>query len=404
MSGKINEVLKTDFNFDNASGEDSLTENIYKKIKQHKDAQLAELPGGLINLVMQQKDENSLTSGGQLSVENNDHQPTSYSNKNFEQFFSSSTAHTGLSANNKTQRFQSAADIVNQQLPDKMAAKAVNNTKAADLLAGNGANKAKSADFFAGDGVNKAKSADLLVGNGVNKAKSADLLAGNDVNKVKAADLFAGNGVTNTKPADARMESSINNSPTTHLVAESERGRSDINRTLPTGTVLSESAILTRVADKEKPSQVPLAERKSSLFQDSDALMQQQQGGLLKREAVSEGQPGNAAEHSRSNSAAMLQSKMRAQAAESPSSSRSLDLDYKFQQWSGQHSVKVSVSGEAVRDGNMTLLPSGTRAADALTSQFAQLTSHTPKLLEPRRDGDEQKQRQQEHAQDEEQE
>ncbi|WP_261641788.1 hypothetical protein [Erwinia mallotivora] len=376
MSGKINEVSKTDFNFDNASGEDSLTENINKKIKQHKDAQLAELPGGLINLVMQQKDENSLTSGGQLSVENNDHQPTSYSNKNFEQFFSSSTAHTGLSDNNKTQLFQSDTDIVNQQLPDKMAAKAVNNTKAADLLVGNGANKAKSAD--------------LLVGNGVNKAKSAD--------------LFAGNGLNNIKPADARMESSIDNSPTTHLVAESERGRSDINRTLPTGTALSESAILTRVADKEKPSQVPLAERKSSLFQDSDALMQQQQGGLLKREAVNEGQPSNAAEHSRSNSAAMLQSKMRAQAAESPTSSRSLDLDYKFQQWSGQHSVKVSVSGEAVRDGNMTLLPSGTRAADALTSQFAQLTSHTPKLLEPRRDGDEQKQRQQEHAQDEEQE
>ncbi|EXU76593.1 hypothetical protein [Erwinia mallotivora] len=376
MSGKINEVLKTDFNFDNASGEDSLTENINKKIKQHKDAQLAELPGGLINLVMQQKDENSLTSGGQLSVENNDHQPTSYSNKNFEQFFSSSTAHTGLLDNNKTKRFQSATDIVNQKLPDKMAAKAVNNTK----------------------------SADLLVGNGVNKTKSADLFTGNDVNKVKAADLFAGNGLNNIKPADARMESSINNSATTHLVAESERGRSDINRTLPTGTALSESAILTRVADKEKPSQVPLAERKSSLFQDSDALMQQQQGGLLKREAVNEGQPGNAAEHSRSNPAAMLQSKMRAQAAESPTSSRSLDLDYKFQQWSGQHSVKVSVSGEAVRDGNMTLLPSGTRAADALTSQFAQLTSHTPKLLEPRRDGDEQKQRQQEHAQDEEQE
>ncbi|WP_224653928.1 hypothetical protein [Pectobacterium versatile] len=85
--------------------------------------------------------------------------------------------------------------------------------------------------------------------------------------------------------------------------------------------------------------------------------------------------------------------------------SRSFDIDYPFQRWAGDHSVKISIPTEARRDANITLLPSDTRAADALSRQMVHLSGHTAELLKPEQDSEERERRQQQqNAQDEEQE
>lgn len=52
----------------------------------------------------------------------------------------------------------------------------------------------------------------------------------------------------------------------------------------------------------------------------------------------------------------------------------------------------------------MTLLPSDTRAADALSRNLSHLTGHSPELLQPRQERDEQQKREQQPQPDEEQE
>lgn len=82
---------------------------------------------------------------------------------------------------------------------------------------------------------------------------------------------------------------------------------------------------------------------------------------------------------------------------------KNLELDYPFRSWAGEHSVKVTVPTQSLREGNITLLPSDPRAADALSRHMSQLNGLSPDLLQPGQDSDEQ--RQQQHAQqDEEQE
>jgi hypothetical protein len=85
--------------------------------------------------------------------------------------------------------------------------------------------------------------------------------------------------------------------------------------------------------------------------------------------------------------------------------SQTLEVDYSFQRWSGDHSVKISVPTQALREGNITLLPSDARAADMLSRNMGHLTGLTPELLQPQRDRDEQQQqRRQQPQQDEDQE
>lgn len=105
---------------------------------------------------------------------------------------------------------------------------------------------------------------------------------------------------------------------------------------------------------------------------------------------------------------AMLQKTMQNAAAVTDSnhgaSSRSFNIDYQFQRWAGDHSVKISIPTEARRDANIMLLPSDARAADVLSKQMVHLSGHTPELLKPEHDNEEQKRHQQQDAQDEEQE
>jgi len=87
------------------------------------------------------------------------------------------------------------------------------------------------------------------------------------------------------------------------------------------------------------------------------------------------------------------------------SESQTLEVDYQFQRWSGDHSVRISVPTEARREGNITLLPSDARAADVLQRNMGHLTGLTPDLLRPQQERDEQQQqRRQQQEQDEEQE
>lgn len=83
---------------------------------------------------------------------------------------------------------------------------------------------------------------------------------------------------------------------------------------------------------------------------------------------------------------------------------QTLEVDYSFQRWSGDHSVKVTIPAQALREGNMTLLPSDARAADALSRNLGMLAGHSPELLQPRQERDEQQKREQQSHQDGEQE
>ncbi|WP_042959099.1 SpaN/EivJ family type III secretion system needle length determinant [Erwinia tasmaniensis] len=71
---------------------------------------------------------------------------------------------------------------------------------------------------------------------------------------------------------------------------------------------------------------------------------------------------------------------------------QSMDLKYRFQSWSGDHSVKVSVSPETRGAGNIILHPSDPRAADALTKQAGSLAGYTPDIVQPRQDREEREQ------------
>lgn len=93
-----------------------------------------------------------------------------------------------------------------------------------------------------------------------------------------------------------------------------------------------------------------------------------------------------------------------ATSAPSAKEAQTLEVDYSFQRWSGDHSVKVTIPAQALREGNMTLLPSDARAADALSRNLGTLAGHSPELLQPRQERDEQQKREQQPQQDEEQE
>ncbi|MGL5554894.1 MAG: type III secretion system needle length determinant, SpaN/EivJ family, partial [Aeromonas veronii] len=83
---------------------------------------------------------------------------------------------------------------------------------------------------------------------------------------------------------------------------------------------------------------------------------------------------------------------------------KTLEVNYQFQRWSGDHSVRISVPIEARREGNFALLPSDARAADALLRNMGHLTGLIPDLLRPQQERDEQQQRRQQQQQDEDQE
>lgn len=76
-----------------------------------------------------------------------------------------------------------------------------------------------------------------------------------------------------------------------------------------------------------------------------------------------------------------------------------MEFSYRFRSWSdGQHSVNIKAPG----NGKITLLPSGPRAADALSRELPHLSGITPELLQSRQEHEEQQRRQQQEMEDEE--
>lgn len=119
---------------------------------------------------------------------------------------------------------------------------------------------------------------------------------------------------------------------------------------------------------------------------------------------------GEAAAQSRNSPATLQQLKNQvglASGVKGGNEGQTLEVNYQFQRWSGDHSVRISVSTEARREGNVTLLPSDARAADALLRNMGHLTGLSPDLLRPQQERDEQQQQrrqQQQQQQDEDQE
>lgn len=119
---------------------------------------------------------------------------------------------------------------------------------------------------------------------------------------------------------------------------------------------------------------------------------------------------GETAAQSRNSPATLQQLKTLADSASGVKGEKeglTLEVNYQFQRWSGDHSVKISVPTEARREGNVTLLPSDSRAADMLLRNMGHLTGLSPDLLRPQQERDEQQQQrrqQQQQQQDEDQE
>ncbi|MFT8211969.1 MAG: hypothetical protein ACMZI0_17860 [Symbiopectobacterium sp.] len=85
------------------------------------------------------------------------------------------------------------------------------------------------------------------------------------------------------------------------------------------------------------------------------------------------------------------------------SDEQTVRINYPFQRWFGEHSVKVSLRRDSLYEGLMTLQPSDVRASDALSRQLEHWPKQTPHILPPDCMGDEQGERQQQRDQEEEQ-
>ena len=72
---------------------------------------------------------------------------------------------------------------------------------------------------------------------------------------------------------------------------------------------------------------------------------------------------------------------------------QSLNIDFPFVRWSGEHSVKVSIPPEQHRVSNLILQPSDIRAAEILSRQASQLSGYNTQLLSPYKEEDESEQR-----------
>lgn len=117
---------------------------------------------------------------------------------------------------------------------------------------------------------------------------------------------------------------------------------------------------------------------------------------------------GETAAQSRNSPATLQQLKTQtgsASGVKGGNEGQTLEVNYQFQRWSGDHSVRISVPTDARREGNVTLLPSDARAADVLLRNMGHLTGLSPDLLRPQQERDEeQQQRRQQQQQDEDQE
>lgn len=83
--------------------------------------------------------------------------------------------------------------------------------------------------------------------------------------------------------------------------------------------------------------------------------------------------------------------------------SQTLRLTYSFQRWSGEHGVNVALRRQGAREGNVTLVPSDARAAEALQRHLDAWPTRSPDILYPDRDEREHKGRQPQDEHDEEQ-
>lgn len=86
-------------------------------------------------------------------------------------------------------------------------------------------------------------------------------------------------------------------------------------------------------------------------------------------------------------------------ASDDVSANKSVDLEYQFQRWSGDHSVKVVISAELSHDTIIKLIPSDTRVADALSRNMDDKQDSVPDFLMQQHNKDE---RERHHEEEEE--
>lgn len=75
-----------------------------------------------------------------------------------------------------------------------------------------------------------------------------------------------------------------------------------------------------------------------------------------------------------------------AQQSVSTNNSQILELNYRFQRWRGEHSVRITIPSGIRRVRNLTMQPSGMLTADVLLRHVGQLDGLSPEFLEPLQD------------------
>ena len=78
-----------------------------------------------------------------------------------------------------------------------------------------------------------------------------------------------------------------------------------------------------------------------------------------------------------------------------------VELDYPFHHWDGNHSVKVSIPLTSDHHRNVILLPSGSRTADAILTNLTELQNLTAEIVLPQRDHDQERRERQKQVYEE---
>ncbi|MBX9488612.1 hypothetical protein J8Z82_11275 [Yersinia enterocolitica] len=189
--------------------------------------------------------------------------------------------------------------------------------------------------------------------------------------------------------------------------AAASASRSQGQSTIPvpvnvaTNTLVNLVIVNTSIPEAEAGRQ----EKQLRTKEDSGEAMPLWQGAKQAESVVSK--QGETTAQSRNSPTTLQQLKIQAGSAsgvKSGNEGKTLEVNYQFQRWSGDHSVRISVPTEARREGNVTLLPSDARAADVLLRNMGHLTGLSPDLLRPQQERDEEQQQQQQQQQDEDQE
>lgn len=146
-------------------------------------------------------------------------------------------------------------------------------------------------------------------------------------------------------------------------------------------------AMASRASTDSLPRRVE-PESQNKRKEETDVIKPYSPPGTTQDFSVSERSEASSRDDKTQPLRVMLQAHATGSAARMSTEKASMDLNYQFQRWSGEHSVKVSIPIDVRGEKNITLLPSDSRSAEVLSRQMAHFSGYNPELLQPQRDRD----------------